>query len=172
MNHKQGQNGGATKTVSSPKCMEHSVWHWLSTITIWGTILLFVAVTGMACGARLATYGGNWNRIGMMNGNRYASSDSFEKNDFQKGRGNMMLKYKKEDDSTNLFGVVSKVEKNLITIMDNSSNEQVVVSLSGTTIVSATGEVGLASIKEGQSLKVVGTMNADKQLEAQIIRVL
>lgn len=84
----------------------------------------------------------------------------------------MMLKYNKVDDATNLFGVVTKVEKNLITLLDNSSNEQVVVSLSSTTIVAATGEVGLASIKEGQSLKIVGTMNADKQLEAQVIRVL
>lgn len=168
---KQMQSEGSAKKSGSCKSMDCSGWDWLAKITLWGTIIIFVAILGMACGARLALYGGNWNRSGMMNWARY-NTDSSEKNNFQYGRGKMMLNYNKADDLTNLFGVVSRVEKNLITILDNSSNEQVVVSLSSTTIVSATGEVGLASIKEGQSLKVVGTLNADKQLEAQIIRVL
>jgi len=74
--------------------------------------------------------------------------------------------------ATKLFGLVTKVEGNKITVLDNGGKEQVVLSLSSTTIFNSIGEIGIASIKEGQGLSVMGKENTDKQIEAVMIRIM
>jgi hypothetical protein len=70
-----------------------------------------------------------------------------------------------------LFGAVTKVEGNMITITDNSAKEQVVLSQSNT-IITATGtEVGLSAVKPGVNIVSVGAMNKDNQQLAKTIRI-
>jgi hypothetical protein len=70
-----------------------------------------------------------------------------------------------------MFGAVTKVEGNLITIMNNGAAEQVVVSQADTIIMSSSTEVGLAALKAGQNIVVAGVMNKDNQLVAKIINI-
>lgn len=71
-----------------------------------------------------------------------------------------------------LFGVIVKIENNLITVKDNSTNEQVIMSQAQTAIMSKTGEIGLSSLSVGQSIVSYGTYNTNKQLEAKFIESL
>jgi len=70
-----------------------------------------------------------------------------------------------------LFGVVNKVEGNLITITTNAAKDQVVVSVAETVIMVGEKEVGLSTIKEGDNAVFFGTMNKDSQLEAKAIKM-
>jgi len=69
-----------------------------------------------------------------------------------------------------LFGIITKIEGNKITISDNGAKEQVILSQSDTVIMSSSGPVSLTSLKTGSSIMSVGTINATtKQLEAKWI---
>ena len=70
-----------------------------------------------------------------------------------------------------LFGIVSKIEGNLITITTNAAKEQVVVSAAETVIMVGDKEVGISTLKEGDSGVFFGTMNGDSQLEAKAIKM-
>ena len=71
-----------------------------------------------------------------------------------------------------LFGKITKIEGNLITVMDNSTTLQTAVSLSSTSIMSSTGEIGLSSLKVDQNIVIIGEYNATNQLEARFIQAL
>jgi hypothetical protein len=70
-----------------------------------------------------------------------------------------------------IFGVITKIEANKITIKNNAAQEQLVVSQADTVIVSATTEVGLASLQVGQNIIVIGSYDKDKVLNARMISI-
>lgn len=70
-----------------------------------------------------------------------------------------------------VFGVISKIEKNKITIINNASQEQVVFSQADTVIVASSTEIGLASLQVGQNVVVLGTPDKDNVLTAKLINV-
>lgn len=70
-----------------------------------------------------------------------------------------------------IFGVITKIEANRITIKNNAAEEQIVVSQADTVIVSSTTEVGLASLQVGQNIIVIGSTDKDKVLTAQMISI-
>ncbi|MEK7643996.1 MAG: hypothetical protein AAB390_01700 [Patescibacteria group bacterium] len=171
MNRKPEQNQKASRKMEREQCSSSPIWGWLSLIVIWGSVLLFVGVGGVACGARLSSYGFSGYGPRMMTGLR-TGNYSAQKAEWQKRSDKAAADYKKTADLVSVFGVISNVEKNVITILDNSAAEQTVISFATTTIFSATGEVGLSNLKEGQGIRAVGRLNADNQLEAQIIKEL
>lgn len=70
-----------------------------------------------------------------------------------------------------LFGAITKIDGNKITLVDNGGKEQVVVTASDTVIYGASGEISLSSLKAGQSIRAGGATNKDGQLSAKEIRV-
>jgi|GEM_PF-1344893 len=164
----------------SGKCCSHPVMHCIIKTIIILIILGLIGMAGFSCGARLSKfkYGsyGMMNPVsfdnktstfgpGMMNnfgGYGFAKHMNFWGDDEKEGK----------DGRTQLFGLVTKVEGNKITVTDNGGKEQVVLSQSSTTILNSIGEVGLQSIKVGQGLSVAGKTNTDKQIEAVLIRIM
>jgi len=74
--------------------------------------------------------------------------------------------------ATRLFGVISKVENDQITVTNNAGKPEVIFSLPTTIIVSANAEVGLSSLKAGQNIVVMGSTNkTNSQFEAHRIQV-
>lgn len=137
-------------------------------------------MAGFACGARFSRFYG-MGYYGMM-----SSTTTLDgKTAYNAGMMNNLGEYgftkhmkfwdndnDKENKTTKLFGTVAKVEGNKITVTDNAGKEQVVLSLSSTTISNSIGEIGLQSIKIGQGLSIIGKTNKDKQVEAVLIRIM
>lgn len=69
------------------------------------------------------------------------------------------------------FGTITKVEGNKITFTDNGNKEGVVLSMTGTTIISDGSVATLSEIKSGQTLSAYGNLNAKSELEATWIEV-
>ena len=89
------------------------------------------------------------------------------------GAGNIAFKARGEATAMpeRLFGNITKIEKNQITILNNAAQEQTVLSLADTVIISSSTEVGISALKAGQDVIVFGAPNADKVLEAKIIEI-
>ena len=69
------------------------------------------------------------------------------------------------------FGVISKIEANQITILNNAAKEQVVLSQADTVIIASSTEVGLSVLEVGQDIIVVGTLDKDNALTAKVIDI-
>ncbi len=75
-------------------------------------------------------------------------------------------------DSARLFGAITKIEGNKITVMTNAAQEQIVLSQTDTVIALPTDEeIGLAALKAGQNIIVTGTLNDDMTVNAEWITV-
>jgi hypothetical protein len=85
-------------------------------------------------------------------------------------RGGMMGK-KGDMQYTRAFGVITKVTGNTITISNNASEEQAILSQADTLILSENGEVGLSALKAGQYISVVGEKNAENATVAKMIKL-
>lgn len=72
--------------------------------------------------------------------------------------------------SQSLFGTVSKIEGNKVTVKDNSGREQTVLTTSGTVIYAANRPIGLSQLKAGWNVTVEGAAR-NGQLEASVIWV-
>lgn len=70
---------------------------------------------------------------------------------------------------TKIFGVITKIEGNKITVTDNGGKDAVIISTSGTVIVSGRDEIALGALKVGQTVNAAGSLNKDGQLEAKWI---
>lgn len=80
---------------------------------------------------------------------------------------------RKEKTSTvRLFGTIVKVEGNVITVKDNSAQEQVILSQATTVILSTEGEVGISVLKAGADIVALGTYDKDSQLVAKVINLV
>lgn len=74
------------------------------------------------------------------------------------------------ENATEIFGAVSKIEGTKITVVDNGNQEKIINSVSGTKIISASGQVGLSVLKTGQNVSAVGKLE-NNQLQASLIRI-
>lgn len=75
-------------------------------------------------------------------------------------------------ETTRLFGTIAKVDGNKITVVNNAAQETIVVSQTTTIILSETSEIGLSALKPGLNIVSSGLFNKDKQLDAQVIKVM
>lgn len=104
--------------------------------------------------------GFNRSKYGMMGNGSYGSQmmgGYFGDDDYFDGKGSQ------------LFGTITKVEGNQITILDNSAAEQVITSTAKTMIFSADTEIGLSALKAGQNIVII---QGKVPLEAKVIKVL
>jgi hypothetical protein len=93
----------------------------------------------------------------------------------------MMERSTKEDESwgwgkddqkmTRVFGAITKIEGNQITILNNAVKNEIVLSLSSTVITSSSSEIGIGALKAGQNIAALGALNANNMLEARLIEV-
>jgi len=137
-------------------------WRWVFRVIFWILILTFVFSAGMLAGAvKVLRYENSptGGPFGMMN------------------LGGMLdygwnqLRSVSSDGGIGVFGTVTKVSGNEITLTDNGNKEKSVLSTSATTIISA-GEVStLGEIKEGQTIYTYGSLNDKNQIEATWISV-
>lgn len=78
---------------------------------------------------------------------------------------------KEEQKMSRVFGAITKIEGNQITILDNAVKSEVIVSLSSTIITASSTEVSIASLKAGQNIAALGALNANNLFEARLIQV-
>lgn len=131
-------------------------------------MLLLIVSLAFGCGASFARHrlaGGYGDRYGMMGG-RYGGGmmGGWFDRDGERGERNGV---------TQVFGTISKVEGNKITLRNNEAKDQMVLSLATTVIVANGTEVPLSSLKADQNVVVMGAVNKDtQQVEARMIKVL
>jgi hypothetical protein len=70
-----------------------------------------------------------------------------------------------------VFGSITKIEANQITIKNNAAQEQVVISQADTVIFSSSTEVGLSALQIGQNIIVYGTPDKDNKMTAKMINI-
>lgn len=89
------------------------------------------------------------------------------------GGGNMAFKAGKEAPAMpeRVYGNISKIEANQITIMNNAAQEQMILSQADTVIVSSSTEVGISELKVGQNIIVYGSPDKDKILVVKLIQI-
>lgn len=142
-------------------CRNVSFGHRLAKVFLTVVVTFFVFTVGMGYGFKIGYvvarggYAKNSANIPMMK--RFDNESFFRKN---------------VSETTRLFGTITKVDGNKITVTNNAAQESIVVSQTSTVILSATSEIGLSSLKTGLSIVSSGLLNKDNQLEAQIIKVM
>jgi len=72
---------------------------------------------------------------------------------------------------TRVFGAITKIEGNQITILNNAAKNEIVLSLSTTVITSSSTEIGIGALKAGQNIAALGALNANNMFEARLIQV-
>ncbi len=85
--------------------------------------------------------------------------------------GGMMGNWDRDSHTTRLFGTITKVEANQITVLDNAAKTDMIVTSATTVITSSSTEIGLSSLKAGQNIVAVGVVNANNILEAKLIQL-
>ncbi|OGH65874.1 MAG: hypothetical protein A3B90_03160 [Candidatus Magasanikbacteria bacterium RIFCSPHIGHO2_02_FULL_41_13] len=84
----------------------------------------------------------------------------------------MMGRLSKDDQKlSRVFGTITKIEGNQITVLDNAVKNQIILSLSSTIITASSTEVGVSSLKVGQNIAALGAANSDTLFEAKLIQV-
>ncbi len=78
---------------------------------------------------------------------------------------------KDDQKMTRVFGAITKIEGNQITILNNAAKNEIVLSLSTTVITSSSTEIGIGALKAGQNIAALGSLNANNMFEARIIQV-
>jgi len=147
-------------------CCKKFTWHSVSRIFLAIAVFLLIFVACLAAGiGREYHEGKNFNR-------KYTGQGEFFKGGCV-GQGLIAKSWARDENEkiTVLFGEITKVEGNQITILDNGAKEQLILSLTDTHIVSGTTEVGLSYLKAGQGAIFTVVSNKDKQLEAKLIKL-
>jgi len=151
-------------------------------------ILFFVYVFGIAMGAKLSMYYAGFNPKKILNLSKNKIS---ELSDFscpmKKLNSNITSEPKMffnnfenyinednilENNTTRIFGIISNIEGNKITVTDNSGGSQIILSQSDTIISTSAGEVGLSILKPGLNIIILGSTNIDNNIIAKIIKIL
>ncbi len=145
----------------------HGGWR-IGRFLMWAVILVVVFTLGVFRGAAsTARYFGGFpgysvsGPIGMMGGYGY--------NGWTRGVSWMMGGYGRQENSQKVFGSITSIDGNKITISDNGGNQVVVLSTPNTTITLQNEEVALSALKVGQNIGVLGVLNASNQFEARLI---
>lgn len=101
------------------------------------------------------------------------TGEKFEGKVMMRDGSGMMYNLAKEDSElpVRIFGSILNIESNRITILNNASEAQVVLSEAGTIIVSSSTEVGLSALAPGQNIIVFGSNNDEEVLVAKMINI-
>lgn len=78
---------------------------------------------------------------------------------------------RQKGNSQTIFGIITKIEGNEITIMDNGNKEVKIISSSNTTIASSEYELGLNMLEVGDPIRVLGVTAGEGQFNAQYILI-
>jgi hypothetical protein len=157
----------------------------------WLKIVVILVVLGAIFAGGVAT-GGEFDHHKSERGGRFGMMDQgrggFEGN-FTEGNGVGMMGSEKgsemmfgsfgkdgeegdKGEASRLFGTVSGVAGNKITVKNNAGTDQVILSQADTVITSANVEVGLSSLKAGQNIILIGETGKDGQMTAKWINVV
>ena len=144
--------------------MSHPVWKW-----IFGIFFFLIALYVVFAISSMIVFKFQ-HMAGWYGGDKFTSYQ--KKSDCNFG-GTMMKRWGKEDrlGTVRVFGTITKIEGNLITILNNGAQEQAVISAADTVIMSYSAEVGLAALKVDAGAVFMGRMNVEKQLEAKLIQL-
>ncbi len=85
--------------------------------------------------------------------------------------GRLGLNRENGKNSSQIFGKITKIEGNKITVSDNGGKDQAIFSQSNTNIIASGTEISIQDLKPGQNINALGTLNKDNTLAAQIIQV-
>jgi hypothetical protein len=155
------------------KCCKHPV------VRIIIKIVLILVILGLICMAFFKCHHNRFDRdmkfggYGMMTTQAIPAGTAvpaFGMMGFEKGGS--WGEEKEGKGMTRLFGVITKIDGNKITILDNGAKEQTFLSQPATTIMTATGEVGLSALKAGQNVILLQEKGEDKKLELKLVQVL
>lgn len=139
-------------------------------------IFFIIGLVTIAVGVSRHRAGNEFGEQGRLNG-RYSMMNGFQTRNFQglnNQQGGMMARFLNDSEKGNLnqvFGVITKIEGNKITTLDNGAKEQVILSTSNTVISTVNGNVGLKALKLDQNIGAQGVLNKDGALEAQVIQI-
>lgn len=153
-------------------CSEHPVWKWVLGIFFFLVAIFVVFSIASMIVFKFQRFEGRSDVNKLMMGNVTSLCQRDGKCDC--GGTGMVKGWGKSDDRSDVvrvYGTISKVEGNLITIMNNGAKEQIVVSAVDTVIMSSSTEVGLSALKVGGGAVFVGSMNAETQLVAKLIQL-
>jgi len=176
MDNKTHEEGGCCGGGGAGKCCKGRVVHLIF------KIVFILVIVGLICMAfrchhnrfdRDFKFGG----YGMMTTQAIPADvavPAFGMMGFEKGGffGERCDDEKEGKGMTRLFGVVTKIDGNKITVLDNGAKEQTFISQPETTIITATGEVGLSALKAGQNVILLQVKGEDKKLELKLVQVL
>lgn len=139
-------------------CRNVSFCHRLVKVFLSVVVAFFIFTIGLGFGFKMGYFGTNTNRY------------------YKNAAGVKMMKGNLARPAlttvTRLYGTVSTIEGNKITVTNNAAGETIVISQLSTVIVSTESEMGLAALKPGINVVASGVLNKENQLEAQLIRVL
>ena len=142
-------------------------------------IMLFVFAAGVRMGVRRSGmgYGAGfgYKQIGRHGNFGGCPMNGFgrERNEGFGGKIKMFSGWGKQvSTSTQIFGAITKVEGNKITIVNNENKQQVIITSASTRIIGNTGEVSLKDLKTGQEINTDGQLNKDNQINALSIVVV
>ena len=124
-------------------------------------LLVIVFCIGLAAGSHVR----NWRRISPgYNMMGYSRDGGFD----QRGMMGGIYGYQ----NNKVFGTITGISGNKITINNNAGQAQVIVTQANTAIISATGtQMVLGDLKNGQKISVVGTADQNNQVTATVINV-
>ena len=83
----------------------------------------------------------------------------------------LIFREKEEQKPVIVFGEITQIESNKVTILNNGAAEQVVLSMPDTKITLGDKEIGISSLGKGQAGTFAGFYNKDNQLEAKEINL-
>lgn len=123
-------------------------------------VLLMVFEAGEAVGFRKATFSYRWgdNYYRNFAGQRRGRTEGFGRRDFLTGSG--------------ISGTIIKAETSTLIVHDRDGVEKGIVISPQTAIRRFRDQIQVADLKEGDSVVIIGSPNANGQVEAKLIRVM
>lgn len=146
--------------------MDHNHHHEsLGSIIVKVTLVVLVAAAVFGVGVSAGIRAAFMRQVGVFNPAAVNSPVGLSE------RMGMMGNWDRDSHTTRLFGTITKVEANQITVLDNAAKTDMIVTSATTVITSSSTEIGLSSLKAGQNIVAVGVVNANNILEAKLIQL-
>ncbi len=147
----------ANSSCCSSGCCSGGSCHGHHVVRIICKVVTVLIVLGLICGmARFAMFEHGGKFCGATN----APVQQMMK--YHNGGCDGWLGGDRDEKTTKLFGTITKVEGNKITLTDNAAKEQVVYTQSNTTITNTTTLIGLTGLKAGQNVLYTGATDPAK----------
>lgn len=155
-------------------CSDNSLSHFLMKIFFILVVIILIFMLGMCAGIKLSHLKSARGITKTFNMGALVSSGSYAVGDFATepdmlvdfvGQGCLSGKQA----VNRLFGTITGIEGNKITILDNANQKRIVLSQADTIITASGIEMGLSTLEVEQNIIVFGSLDKDGQLLAKII---